>query len=277
LSGCSNPYTQFYADYTGGINVLNLKGSNSTLSTSKPRFIKGSDVEQDGQNMLENGYILLGVSNFNAAEINQRKAIEQAKKIHADTVIVYYQYTNTLSGSMPITSPATQTTYHSGSIYGSSGGFASFSGNSTTYGTQTTYLPYHIRRYDYLATYWLKAKSPRLGIHFNDLTPELRGKIESNKGIYVIVVVKNSPAFNADLLTGDIIKKFNDVEIIDKNHFTKLLSEYKESNVQLEIFREGKTLIKDIILSDSSNGFQATIDTKTGKVITYPVYEDEQK
>ncbi len=261
ISGCSNPFTKYYTDLSGGVNVLKEQPLyNFIISKDKPRLLEGSNLEQDAYNMLENGYGNLGFSNFNAGEIDQKQAIEQAKKIHADTVIVYRQYTDTLSGSMPLTLPDTQTSYHSGSIYGSGGGFATFSGTSTTYGTQTTYVPYHVRRYDYLATYWIKFKPSRLGIHFDDLTPELRDKIESNKGIYVVAVVKNSPAFNADLLRNDIIRKFNDIDVNDVAHFSKLLSEYIESNIRLEIIRNGKFIIKNILLVD----LPASSDTKAG-------------
>jgi hypothetical protein len=247
FSGCLNPYGQYYTDHTGGANIL--ENPNIIVSTDEPKLIQGSNVENDGIRMLEDGYLLIGVSSFNAANVNQKSAIEQAKKVHADTVIVYSQYTNTVSGSMPVTVPNTQTTYHSGNIYGSRGGFANYSGTSTTYGTQTTYVTYSIMRYDYLATYWVKIKLPRLGIHFEDLTDELRKKVESNKGVYIIAVIKGSPAFNADLLKGDIIRKLNNIEIIDKNHLINLIAENKEQRIELEIFRNEKTIIKQVQLN----------------------------
>jgi len=247
FSGCINPYGQFYTDYTGGVNVL--ENPNIIAPTDKPKLIQGSNIENDETRMLEDGYSLIGVSSFNAANVNQNSATEQAKKVHADTVIVYSQYTETVSGSMPLTVPNTQTTYHSGNIYGSGGGFANYSGTSTTYGTQTTYVPYNIRRYDYLATYWVKHNLPRLGIYFEDLTDELRKKVESNKGVYIIAVMKDSPAFNADLLKDDIIRKLNNTEIIDKKHFANLIAENKGQRIELEIFRNEKTIIKQIQLN----------------------------
>jgi len=247
FSGCINPYGQFYTDYTGGVNVL--ENPNIIAPTDEPKLIQGSNIENDRILMFENGYSLIGVSSFNAANVNQNAAIEHAKKVHADTVIVYSQYTNTESGSMPLTMPNTQTSYHSGSIYGSGGGFANYSGYSTTYGTQTTYVPYNIMRYDYCATFWVKIKSPSLGVYFDNLTDELRGKIESNKGVYITVVIKDSPAFNADLLRGDVIRKLNDTEVIDATHLVKLIAENKGQQIKLEIFRNDKTIIKQIRLN----------------------------
>lgn len=110
-------------------------------------------------------------------------------------------------------------------------------------------MPYSIRRYDYYASFWVKVKPGRLGIFLDNLTDELRKKIESNKGIYVVAVVKGSPAFNNDILTGDIIRKINDIEVIDTMHVNNILREYKEKEIKLEIFRDGKTITKQIQLN----------------------------
>lgn len=248
--GCANPYSQFYQDFTGGKNIL--EDPQVIISTDEPKLRKGTDPKDDEKNMLEDGYCLIGHSCFNAGSVRQDTAVEQAKKVHADTVIVYSKYIHTLSGSMPLTMPDTQTstTYHSGSIYGSGGGFANYSGTSytTTYGTSTTYIPYHIAKYDYLATYWVKMKPPRLGILFDDLTDELRKKVESNKGVYIFAVVKGSPAFNNDLLSGDVIRRVNGIEVIDKWHLRNWLNETHPSVIELEIFRNGENISKKVQL-----------------------------
>ncbi len=120
FAGCANPYSKFYNDYSGGINVA--ENPDVIIPVGKPKLIQGSNVEADSLRMLENGYLLLGASNFNAGAINQNTAIDHARKVYADTVVVYSQYTNTASGSVPLTVPNTQTSYYSGSIYGSGGG-----------------------------------------------------------------------------------------------------------------------------------------------------------
>lgn len=245
--GCANPYSKFYTDYTMGADIL--ENPDVIIPTDQPKLIQGSNIENDSKEMLENGYLLLGVSNFNAGNVNQNSALKHAKKIHADTVIVYSGYTNTVSGSMPLTVPNTQTSYHSGSIYGSGGGFANYSGSSTTYGTQTTYIPYSVRRYNYYASFWVKAKPPSLGIRFDNLTDELRREIESNKGVYIILVVKGSPAFDNDLLTGDIIRKINNIEVVDAIHCKNILDENRGQQIELEIFRNSKTIVKQIQLN----------------------------
>jgi hypothetical protein len=251
LGGCSNPYAQFYKDLTGGKDIT--QEPRIILSTSEPELIQGTNADADIKKMLENSYILIGFSSFNAANVSQQSAVEQAKQVHAETVIVYNRYTHTLQGVMPITTPDTQTysAYNSGTIYGSGGGFANYSGSTygTSYGTKTTYMPYAIARYDYSASFWVKMR-PKLGIHFDDLTDELRKKIGSNKGVCIKVVVKNSPAFAADLLPDDVIRRINNIEIIDKEHLYRMLETEKGNEIELQIYRNNQTMTKRIRLQD---------------------------
>lgn len=249
LAGCANPYAKFYTDFTGGRDIL--EDPYFVISEDEPQLVRGTDGEKDIERMLENGYLCLGVSSFNSEGVDENKALEHAKKIHAEKVIVYSRYSHTISGVRPLTLPDTQTStaYHSGNIYGY-GGSAHYSGTSysTTHGTKTTYIPYSKRRYDYHASFWGKWK-PRLGVHFDDLTDELRKELGTNKGIYVRVVAKNSPAYNNDLLKGDVIRRVNAVSVIDKAHFAHLLEENTGQKIELEIYRDGQTTVKQIQLN----------------------------
>jgi len=251
FSGCANPYTQFYTDLTGDVDVLS--SPNFVTPTGEPKLVKGLNVDNDTRRMLENGYSCIGISSFNAANVNTASAIAQAKKVRADTVVVYSEYTGTVSGSMPINYPDSQTTtgFHSGGIYGPGTGYVTYSGSSyyTTYGTKTIYVPYNIHRFDYLATYWVKVKQFVLGVHLAPLTDELRKEIGSNKGAYVNIVVKGSPAFNSDVLVGDIIRKFNSEEVVDAPHLQSLLNANRGKEIQVELFRNGDTIVKKIRLN----------------------------
>lgn len=250
FAGCSNPYSKFYTDFTGGKNVLD--DPTFIIPTDNPKLIAGANIESDHKRMLEDNYWQLGQSSFNGASVSQDLAIQHAQKIHAETVIVYNRYSHTLSGSMPMTVPDTQTStsYHSGNIYGSAGGFANYSGSSytTTSGSRTTYVPYNIEKYDYFASFWIKCKPARLGILFDDLTDELRSKVGSNKGVYIFAVVKDSPAFNSDLVSGDVIRRVNGMEVIDKNHLGNWLNETHPSVIEFEIFRNGENISKKVHL-----------------------------
>ena len=250
LCGCAAPFGQFYYDQTGGIDITEVP--SVVISNEDPTLFRGSDPEKDAQRMMEEGYLIVGYSSFNAGNVNERDAITQAKKVHAIAVLSYSRYTNTVSGAMPFTVPDTQTSTTSlyGSVHGY-GGSATYSGgsNTTTYGTRTAYMPYSVRRHDYLATYWVKLKQPVFGTHTRDLTNELRQKIASNKGALVIAVIKGSPAFRADILKGDILKKISNVDIYDVSSVQDALGQHAGEEVTVEILRDGKTIEKQIKLN----------------------------
>lgn len=80
-------------------------------------------------------------------------------------------------------------------MYGS-GGTANVYGSSTTttYGSRTTYVPVTTHRYDFQAIYLVKSKYA-LGAQFVALSDEERAQIQSNRGVKIIEVVNDTPAF----------------------------------------------------------------------------------
>ena len=242
FAGC-NPYTRSYTDLTGRVNIAR---DPNYISSGEPKLVYGGNIKDDCKKMRENGYSLLGVSNFNGSSANQNMALEQAKKVKADTVIVYSKYIKTVKEDVPLTVPNTLTPYP-GYLYGSEGGYSGYYGSPID-GTQTIYIPAEVRKYDYYASFWVKSKMPLLGVGVDDLTSELRRTIGSNKGGYVVFVVKGSPAFNNDILTGDIIRKINGEEVVDAAHFRNIIAGNKGKTIEVEIFRDGKTILKQIEL-----------------------------
>jgi hypothetical protein len=249
--GCANPYANFYFDLTGGADLTTAP--NVVLSNDEPRLTRGSNPDDDFINMLESGYSCIGYSSFNAGNVSDYGAISQAKQVHAEIVLYYSKYSNTVSGSLPLTVPNTQTssTTYGGSVYGNRGYSGRYSGTATTktYGSDTVYVPYSVNRYDYFASYWVKDSPPIFGTHVRDLTPELRRKIGSNKGLLIIAVINGSPAFNADILGGDILKTIDDIEIFNIENFQEALERYAGREVFVTIFREDKEIVKKIKLN----------------------------
>ncbi len=266
-AGCAslqNPFSDFYQDRIGGMDIT--KATGVILPTEEPKIFSGSNVDEDAQKMYENGYTLLGFSSFNSGDVGKDKLIAQARKVRAEVVVLYSHYTNTVSGVVPLTLPNNQivtTTYNgmgnsSGNIYGSNGAWASYNGTSnsfgtattTIYGTQTTYIPYSQNRYDYGASYWIKLKKPILGIMSIDLTSQQREKIGTNKGAFVSVVIKDSPAFIADIFKGDILTRINDDDVLGPESLQTLIYKNVGRKVKVTLIREEKTIIKDVQMSD---------------------------
>jgi hypothetical protein len=246
--GCSL-FSQYYTDLTGGVDITRSPGF--IVSSGIPEFRRSGNAELDSKKMLEDSFVLIGYSAFNASGVigDKEFAIAQAKEVHASVVIFYSQYRNTVSGSFPITQPEAQQSYSS--YYGNVGG-STFSGSgvTTVYGNKTVYMPFSINRYDYLATYWVKKKPPVLGIYPLDLSSEIRQKLQSNKGIVVYAVVRDTPAFRADILDGDILKRINETEIMDAKHFSEIIGNFAGKSVRILILREGKEITKEVQMNE---------------------------
>lgn len=262
ISGCagSRDYAQFYHDIAKGQDT-----SNVIFATGEPTTLKGNDPESDNIRMIEEGYVMLGYSSFTGPQRNENQAIEQAKQLKAAVVVIYSKYLDTKSGIQPLVIPDIKTSKSSaqstafGSAVGT-GGYASGSataygtGTTTTYGTKTIYKPYSIDRFEQGATYWVKRKVIVFGTLAIDLPSEFRQKIGSNKGVLVMIIAKGSPAFSADILKGDIIKKINNTEIIDQKHFLEILTLNANKKVTVTLLRDGKEIVKEVKLNPEPEG-----------------------
>lgn len=251
LSGCAtNGFTTFYTDQTGGADLAEL--DNVILTDTEPKVFSGGDWEGDSRAMMQRGYWLVGYSSFNGPTGTADQVLSQAKRVLADTAIYYSTYTDTVSGVVPLTLPDTQTSNTSiyGNVYGS-GGSATVTGNATTTttGTKTTYIPYNTRRYDYSATFWVKIKPLSFGVYAEDLSVEQRQQIGSNKGAVLTVIVDESPAFMADFLPGDILIRFNNIEIINSASLIDKISENKGQHVVIDLIRNAEFLSKGVTLN----------------------------
>ena len=252
LQGCTSPFAKYYNDETGGIDITEYV----IMPTQEPKLYYGDDEKKDSLRMKENNYGLIGNSSFYIDSINESDAIDQAKAVHAEVVMLYSKYKRTVSGNAPLTLPNTTTssTNFSGNAYGS-GGYATYSGtaNTTNYGTKTTYIPYSYDQSDFLATYWIKRKPRIFGVYYEDLTEDLRRKMGSNKGVLVTVVIKGSPAFDADIIIGDVIKNMGDVLITNGDAIDKAIQDYRGQEVDVLIFRDDKEIHKKVKMRQAQN------------------------
>ncbi len=87
LSGCVNPFVKHDSGATGGAGPGNA--SSAVLPAGEPKLVKGADPDSEGLRMLEDGYGRLGFSYFTAASVDANHALEQARAVHADIVILY--------------------------------------------------------------------------------------------------------------------------------------------------------------------------------------------
>lgn len=162
--------------------------------------------------MWRKGYALIGYSSFNSPNPNTKDALRFAAKLKARYVALDTSLTSSSVINMPITTPTTSTTYSSGnaSIYGS-GGHASgtYSGTSTTYGSETSYIPIVNNRFDKFAAYFGSVEPKGLGILFRQPTSNEIQAFETRRALIVRAVREGSPADTANVLDGDVLLSIN--------------------------------------------------------------------
>lgn len=210
-------------------------------SSIPPEVVPSSgNLEVDVDAMWRKGFAPIGYSNFSSGNAKTKDAIKLAKKLKARHVILATNLSSSTSASIPLTMPSSTTSHTSGtaSAYGS-GGYASgsYSGTTTTYGSQTTYFPITVNRYDKFAAYFAEVPRKGIGIKWRDLDATEMARLETRRGTVVQSVRDGSPSYHADILPGDIILRVNG-EPFDPEKWWPAVAEGK---MLLSVDRSGKS------------------------------------
>lgn len=252
VSGCVNPYVRAYQP----AQFKNVRSEETVLlpASGEPRLVTSGDMKGDALKMRENGYVLLGRSKFQAAPVNEKKALEQAKKIGAEVVMVSHQFVRTKSETLPMSTwmPGQEVDQNEQVVIQDEHGHAKVINRTTTTFTQgeyqTSYVEQSTDYYDYSATYWALAKAPTFGVYVRSLDDATKKSLGTNKGVWVRVVVKDSPAYESDILRDDVLLSVNDVEIRDPDQFFKLVEKNYGKTVTVLLNRDGQNLTKDVAI-----------------------------
>lgn len=246
VCGCaSNPYATFYRGTPDGRTVPNYVPSTGPLEVYST-----NDFARDVDALKKRGYAPIGSSAFNGASnrVSERQFREQAEKVGAAAVLVSSQYTNTVSGAMPLMLPNNSTSVTTGNAtaFGSGGTATAFgSSTTTTYGTQTVMMPYTIERADFSAVYFVKVH-PHFGVFYGVIDSATRTRLQTNAGALVGVVVDSTPASRADILPGDIILTIDGERVDGPEALNVQIRERAGHEVILGIDRNGTHLDKKV-------------------------------
>jgi membrane-associated protease RseP (regulator of RpoE activity) len=226
LAGCSaNPYEKYYSGKTDAYTLPNYEPSKEI------KIIQSFDLKSDLQNYVRQGYAQIGISSFNAQtnRISDKDIYKQAEKIGAQIVLKQSKLTNVANQYNTITTP-------------------------TQWGTIGSVIPTTITREDFSAIYLAKFKS-RIGINLIELTDEERQKIGQNNGQKIIVIVDNSPAYKANLLTNDIITAINGMALESPSQVANILRTLPVGIAKFEVIRNGNKITKEIHITEPTLSF----------------------
>ena len=207
-------------------------------------------AENTYRDMLESGFVYKGHSGWYGPAQNVSYAKTHAVNIGASHIIITNKLLNTETKNIPLTLPDVKTTYQSGNYggysSGSYGGYAysgsdsgSYSGTSTTYGTKTTYIPVTTNTHETHAYYFVKEDTSqyRFGAHLLNVSSDMSLQIGMNGGVQLIVI-RNTPAYYADFISGDVIVEVSGKRIAGNEDLRKRLSA-SNSLETFKVYRNG--------------------------------------
>jgi S1-C subfamily serine protease len=101
---------------------------------------------------------------------------------------------------------------------------------------------------DYGAVYFVKQRFG-LGVFIRDLNDSERQDLQTNRGVAIRLVVDDTPAYNADILVGDVITAIDTAPISNARAFNAALSGRGGKVVVLSLVRRGKQIEKSVQLN----------------------------
>lgn len=254
LTGCASGYREFYRP-TSGFDAQRIATLRAAPAPAQPTVERARPGNSDQilDAYAKRGYIMIGNSMFNSGRPeSEDSALQQGKEVGADLVLILNpNYTGSVTSSLPITTPTRSTTYSNATAtaYGRGGPVTAYgSGTSTTYGTTTNYIPLTVHRSDYGAVYFIKQKFG-LGAFFRDLNDSERQELQTNRGAVARLIVDGTPAFNADLLVGDVFTAIDGVPISSSQTLSELLRERNGKSVVISLLRRGQKIEKTLQLN----------------------------
>ncbi|MDD5140987.1 MAG: PDZ domain-containing protein [Verrucomicrobiales bacterium] len=261
FTGCAtapNGFSQFYQDRAGA-SITN----SPPYSGSTKIFTQSTNPTNDLMEILRSGYGLIGVSAFQGPPQSQDMLKSQARKVGADIVLFSCVYLGSQQTAVPFLQyhpGQSYTTTSSGTVNANtwgSGGYAygtgNYYGNSTTTspGTfSTQVVPVTVQRYQYEAGFFRKLQPSILGVLPQPLPPEIRQKLERNTGVIASIVGNDTPAFNANILEGDVILKINDEDVTSVTDLFEKNKKFAGQKVEIELWRNGQFKTNSVQLNN---------------------------
>lgn len=225
VSSAENWYTKSYKAQNSG-NLTSLQANPDT------KMYVSNHKETDDISMLENGYDLIGTSGFTAGDVPAEQALQQAKALKADTVLVYSKYGSAKTASSKI------------ELIKEAAKAGKELSEKDLEAEQTTY--------NYYASYWAKLPPPLLGVHVIKLAIKQSQddeKAVEQDGLKVIAVIKESAAAKANLQRGDVLVKLGDAVLSNPEQLLLAVKKYQGETVPITYERAGQANTVQVTLN----------------------------
>jgi membrane-associated protease RseP (regulator of RpoE activity) len=196
------------------------------------------------------GFMKIGKSYFTSlAAVPDSFAVAQGAKLGAVLVLIFgRQYSGPGTSAAlnfptrtPSTTSATAMSIDPGRT---TAGFGH--ATTTTTGTETMHRLHTEQALD-LGAYFVKVKTG-FGALFRDLSDAERQQIKPIRGVVVTSIVNNSPAFNADILPGDIVTAIDGAPVAGANAIQET-TDRPGQTIVVALVRNGSSLTKSVALA----------------------------
>ena len=238
----SSGYYRFYTPYILKDKLIDYQ-LELLPKDGEPKIYTSNNPSKDIADLETNHYAIIGESAFEGPIANLDGVKAVCKENGATIVLVYSQFleTKTIAGTLSL--PTTKTSNVSGSVYGPNG-TTLVNGTVTTHGTDNIPYSYQIDRYNQTAVYFAKMNRKFLfGISWLEINSEIQKSVKRNTGVYVRIVYRDTPAFAANILPGDVIIKMGNQEIRNTTEFSQTFAKYKSGDkVSMDIWRNEQVL-----------------------------------
>lgn len=223
-AGCaSNGYTDSYRSYGGYAEA----GTGNVVRVVDVPMVSREVVLK----WMSDGWVPIGDSRFIGELASQDKLVAQAQKAGAQLVLVSKVHVDTVTGATPVTSYQPYTTYSTGP--------RGRAYSQTSWYPYTEYNTYTMDRYDQAAVYLVRRQQAMaFGAIVDELAPAERQQLGTNRGVKVAAVVRDTPAWKANVLPGDIILSINGKDVANEAE----LEQAAGGGGQVEVLRNGQRL-----------------------------------
>ncbi len=206
-----------------------------------------TNIDEARKSMEAKGYVLIGKAQWEGtSEESSSTALEQGEKVGACLVLwrkIDAGVTHTTRTMSHYTPPRQKTVEVEGETK-----IITIPGHTDYYEEPVTY-----QRYDYLGLFFgkLQGGTSSLGIESAAPSVQYMAKHDSRRGILVVDVKHNSPAYHANIFPGDVLLQLNGQDLT----FGTPLSLIPQQNNEIRIDRNGQQLVKKIS-SEAQHSFK---------------------
>jgi len=211
------------------VNYSTQSNNNLHSLQKKPdtKIYAGMSKEKDNIRMLEDGYDLMGISSFQGPFVEPNQALKHAQAIEADAVLVYDRKINEMTRSARLRQIHDEIKKSKGE-------------KNTVIEVSEADLKDKNSKFEFYATYWAKLPLPILGLHVIKLSTKNSDtkEIQQEKGLKVIAVIKDSPAFKVGIQKGDVVLALNDDNTDSPEEFSKSVFKQQGNKVKIKYTRD---------------------------------------